>query len=99
MFNQFEECSEFRYYQILLTKFDKVTRIFTLTEDEFKNSKELLNWMDFLISTNQWITFELYRDIFGINEAMYEGLENIEKMEIKYIETISKCTDVDLDSL
>ena len=95
----FDEYQVFKYYQFLLTDFIGVTRVYTLTEDEFNNKKDLINWMDFLISTGQWIPFDLYHDLFGINESMYKGIENIEEMKVKFIEMVSTCKDVDLDAI
>ena len=95
----FDEYSVFKYYQFLLTDFKGITRVYTLTESEFEDKKDLINWLDYLISTGQWITFELYHDLFGIPESMYSGIENIEQLQVKHIETVHKCTDVDLDSI
>ena len=95
----FDEYSVFKYYQFLLTDFKGITRVYTLTEPEFEDKKDLINWLDYLVSTGQWITFELYHDLFGIPESMYSGIENIERLQVKHIETVHKCTDVDLDSI
>ena len=88
-----------KYYQFLLTDFIGITRIYTLTEDEFNNKKELINWLDFLIQTGQWIPYDLYYDLFGIPESLYNGIENIETIQVKFIETVSTCKDIDLDSI
>lgn len=88
-----------KYYQFLLTDFMGITRIYTLTEDEFNNKKELINWLDFLIHTGQWIPYDLYHDLFGIPESLYDGIENIETLQVKFVETVSTCKDVDLDSI
>lgn len=95
----FDEYSVFKYYQFLLTDLKGITRVYTLTENEFEDKKDLINWLDYLVSTGQWITFELYHDLFGISESMYSGIENIEQLQVKHIETVHKCTDVDLDSI
>ena len=89
----FDEYSVFKYYQFLLTDFKGIT------ENEFEDKKDLINWLDYLISTGQWVTFDLYHDLFGIPESMYNGIEDIEQLQVKYIETVHKCTDVDLDSI
>ena len=95
----FKDQVVFKYYQFLLTDFIGVTRVYTLTEDEFNNKKEVINWLDFLIQTGQWIPYDLYHDLFGIPESLYDGIENVEKIEVKFIENVITCKDIDLDSI
>lgn len=92
-----DEYSVNKYYQITLTQLDGVIRLFHLSEDDFYKNKDLLKWIEFLVLTGQWIPFALYHDALGINETMYEGLVNVTKMDIKFIETVTMVTDIDLD--
>ena len=95
----FEEYSVVKYYQFSLTNFIGVTRLYTLTESEFNSKKELVQWLDFLIQTGQWIPYDLYHDLFGIPESLYDGIENIEKIDVKFIENVITYKDIDLDSI
>ena len=95
----FKEYSVVKYYQFALTNFIGVTRLYTLTESEFNNKKELVQWLDFLIQTGQWIPYDLYHDLFGIHESVYDGIENIEKIDVKFIENVITYKDIDLDSI
>jgi hypothetical protein len=99
MKNKFDEYHEFKGYRVLLTTFDEITRVFTLTEDEFNNKKDLLNWLEFLVKTEQWIPFALYHDLFGINKNMYKGLEDIDKFKIQKMEVVEKYKNINLDLL
>ena len=88
-----------KYYEVSLLQMDGITRVFYLSEDDFNKNIELLKWIEFLVLTNQWIPFPLYQDAFGINETLYKGLDNVENINIKFIESVVITTEIDLDLL
>ena len=73
----------------------------TIKSDEFEDKKQLLNWIDFLIKTDQTIPYNLYKDIFGITEEEYKFfyLENVKEMKIRYERVHMTVCYVDLDNL
>ena len=73
----------------------------TIKSDELEDKKQLLNWIDFLIKTDQTIPYNLYKDIFGITEEEYKFfyLENVKEMKIRYERVHITVGYVDLDNL
>lgn len=94
--NFFDEYQKFKGYKFVVTKRDNSKAVFTLTEDEFKDRKKLINWLDFLFKTKQWIPFALWEDLFNIHEYEYIGLKEINDLEVYYIEIINKFKRIDL---
>ncbi len=85
--NFFDECTEYKGYDI--TIFGKKSNkpvVIRLTIDEYNERKQLITWLDFLIKTDQWIPYELYKDIGMINENEYSEIETVFNMEIQYVE-------------
>jgi hypothetical protein len=83
----FDNCTKYKGYEITIYKKDDSTPVmFRLTEDEFEQRKQLVIWLDFLIKTDQWVPYELYKDLFDLEEYMYPGLRVIEDMDIHYLE-------------
>ena len=46
----------------------------------------LVNLLEFLIKTNQWIPYAVYQDLFNLPEEKYEELEYVDDINIYYIE-------------
>ena len=90
---------EYKGYQITLICLNGSKHVFDLTVDEFFEKKHLIQWIDFLVKTDQWIPYDLYHDLFGIPESLYDGIENIETIEVKFVENVITCKDIDLDSI
>lgn len=88
---------EYKGYQITLINYKGEKFDFELTEEDFFEKKHLICWIDFLIKTNQWIPYDLYRDVFVIEEYKYQGLENIKEIKVQYVEIINKYINVNLD--
>lgn len=84
----YEDYIEHEEYRIILKSYDNKPEImFVLSTKEFEDKKDLIIWLDFLIKTDQWITFELLYDIFGIEPYQYRDLKYLKDMTIKHIET------------
>lgn len=92
----FDVYNEFKGYKFVVTKLDGTKAVFTLTEEEFKERKQLINWLDFLIKTNQWIPFALWKDLFDIKDLDYVGLKEVLDLEVHYIEIINKFKRINL---
>lgn len=88
---------EYRGYQITLICFNGSKHVFDLSVDEFFEKKHLIQWIDFLVKTDQWIPYDLYKDVFTIEEYEYKGLENIRELKVQYVEIVNKFLDVNLD--
>lgn len=58
----------------------------SLSKEDFRNKKHLLNWIDFLAKTEQWVPYNLFKDVFNIGEDVYDilGLSNVLEMKIRY---------------
>lgn len=88
---------EYKGYQITLICLNGSKRVFDLTIDEFVEKKHLIQWIDFLVKTNQWIPYDLYKDVFAIEEYEYKGLEDIREFKVQYVEIVNKFKDINLD--
>ena len=88
---------EYKGYQITLIRLNGSKHVFDLTVDEFFKKKQLIQWIDFLVKTDQWIPYDLYKDVFTIEEYEYKGLENIREFKVQYVEIVNKFIDVNLD--
>ena len=58
----------------------------TIKSSEFEKKKKFLNWIEFLIKTEQSVPYNLYEYVFSITEEEYEKfyLENVKEMKIRY---------------
>lgn len=83
--NFFDSCDSFKGYEISLIKKDKSVT-FRLTNEEFELNEMLVNLLEFLIKTNQWIPYAVYQDLFNLPEEKYEELEYVDDINIYYIE-------------
>lgn len=81
----FDSYDRFEGYEISLIKKDKSVT-FRLTEEEFEMNEDLINILEFLIKTNQWIPYPVYQDLFNLPKGKYEELEYIDDINIYYIE-------------
>jgi hypothetical protein len=88
---------EYKGYQLTLVCLNGTKHVFDLTVDEFFKKKQLIQWIDFLVKTDQWIPYDLYKDVFTIEEYEYKGLENIREFKVQYVEVVNKFIDVNLD--
>ena len=85
----FDNCSSFEGYEITLFRKDQGEPFsFRLTNEEFEEKKELVIMLDFLIKTNQWIPYNIYKDLCNMPEMNYPGLRLIVDINIIYIEVI-----------
>ena len=85
--NFFDECTEYKGYEIIIYgKKSNVPVVIRLTIDEYDERKQLITWLDFLIKTDQWVPYELYKDIGDIDESEYSRIETVYDMSIHYIE-------------
>ena len=92
----FDEYHEFKGYKFVVTKLDNTKTVLTLTDEEFRSRKKLINWLDFLIKTDQWIPFDLWKDLFDISEEEYVGLKEVKGLDVHYIEIINKYKRINL---
>lgn len=81
----FDSCDSFEGYEISLIKKDNYVT-FRLTPEEFELNEMLVNLLEFLIKTNQWIPYAVYQDLFNLPEEQYEELEYIDDINIYYME-------------
>lgn len=83
----YDDYTQYEGYEIVIYKRDKTRpAVFRLDVEEFNERKELLIWLDFLIKTDQWVPYAVYKDLFGLEEDYYPGLRVLDDMEIHYIE-------------
>lgn len=97
---KFDNETKFEGYKIFLyTKDYSVPVQLELTEEQYKNKKHLLNWIDFLVKTEQWVPYNLYKDLFEISEEDYNdlALEYINHMTVEYEYFHRKTRKIDLD--
>lgn len=84
----YEDYIEHEEYRIILTTYaNKPKVVFPLSTEEFNEKKDLIIWLDFLIKTDQWITYEMLYEIFGIDTYEYRDLKYLKEMTIQRIET------------
>lgn len=81
----FDSCDSFEGYEIALIKKDNHVT-FRLTPEEFELNEMLVNILEFLIKTNQWIPYAVYQDLFNLPEEQYEELEYVDDINIYYME-------------
>ena len=81
----FDSCDSFEGYEISLIKKDNYVT-FRLTPEEFELNEMLVNILEFLIKTNQWIPYAVYQDLFNLPEERYEELEYVDDINIYYME-------------
>ena len=85
--NFFDECTEYKGYDItIFGKNNNIPVIIRLSIDEFNDRKQLITWLDFLARTNQWVPYDLYKDIGNISEGQYRRIENVSSIDIQYVE-------------
>lgn len=99
---QFDREEEFKGYKILFFRKRKAIPVqYTLTKEEYEERKSFLIWIDFLIKTEQWVPYSLYKEVFDnkINEDKYEELHlsDIITMEITYEEYYRGIKDINLE--
>lgn len=90
----------FEGYKVLFYTKDFTTPVqLVLTNEQYKDKKQLLNWIDFLIKTEQWVPYNLYKDIFEIAEESYNdlGLEYVKDMTVEYEYYLRKTKKINLD--
>lgn len=97
---QFDREEKFKGYNIyFFCKGENTPVRFRMSEEDFNEYESFLNWMDFLVKTEQWIPYAFYKDVFNMEEQEYKDLklENVEMMEINYEEYYRRIKDIDLD--
>lgn len=83
----FDDNFSFKGYEVTLFRKDQAHPFsFRLTDEEFEANKELVIRLDFLIKTNQWIPYAIYKDLIDLPEDNYPGLRVIENIDITYLE-------------
>ena len=79
----FDDNFSFKGYEVTLFRKDQAHPFsFRLTDEEFEANKELVIRLDFLIKTNQWIPYAIYKDLIDLPEDNYPGLRVIENIDI-----------------
>lgn len=75
-------------YRITLVSYSgKPSITFIMTEDEFDFKKDMLIWLDFLIKTDQWVTYEMLHELFEMDSYTYMDFKYLKEMKIQYIES------------
>ena len=88
---------EYKGYKVILINIENKQFVFDLSISEFDEKIKFIHWIDFLVKTKQWVPYELYNEVFILEEDKYKEIEFIKEFKVQYVEIVNKYINVNLD--
>lgn len=88
---------EYKGYKVILINIENKQFVFDLSINEFDEKIKFIHWIDFLVKTKQWVPYELYNEVFILEEDKYKEIEFIKEFKVQYVEIVNKYINVNLD--
>ena len=88
---------EYKGYKVILINIENKQFVFDLSINEFDEKIKFIHWIDFLVKTKQWVPYELYNEVFVLEEDKYKEIEFIKEFKVQYVEIVNKYINVNLD--
>lgn len=88
---------EYKGYKVILVNIENKQFVFDLSINEFDEKINFIHWIDFLVKTKQWVPYELYNEVFILEEDKYKEIEFIKEFKVQYVEIVNKYINVNLD--
>ena len=88
---------EYKGYKVILINIENKQFVFDLSINEFDEKIKFIHWIDFLVKTKQWVPYELYNEVFILEEDEYKEIEFIKEFKVQYVEIVNKYINVNLD--
>ena len=88
---------EYKGYKVILINIENKQFVFDLSMNEFDEKIKFIHWIDFLVKTKQWVPYELYNEVFILEEDKYKEIEFIKEFKVQYVEIVNKYINVNLD--
>lgn len=88
---------EYKGYKVILINIENKQFVFDLLMNEFDEKIKFIHWIDFLVKTKQWVPYELYNEVFILEEDKYKEIEFIKEFKVQYVEIVNKYINVNLD--